>query len=217
MKKSIVYGVFFLIVLAIAGAGFYLFWHAGTSDETDENKDVVAQGGIQPGGAEDIVENDTVAAIPNLDRPIIISPDTSEATATLAKTKIEEISLVLKENNKLFSHWLELGIYRKMIKDFVGAIEAWQYAGVLQPDDPRPYGNLADITIYYLHDNQTGEQYVLKAIEKNPNDLYYYSAAFEFYYYVLKDEYRARAILEQGIAKNPNTSKPLQDLLSSIQ
>lgn len=217
MKKSVVYGVFFLLMLAIVGAGFYFFGHSRTSDETDENKDVVAKREVQPGGTEDIFENDSVAAIPNLDRPIIISPDIPEATEMLARTKIEEISSALKENNKLFSHWLDLGIYRKIIEDFEGAKEAWIYASALQPDDARPYNNLADLAIYYVHDNQAGEHYLLKAIEKSPDQLYYYNAAFEFYYYVLKDEHRAKAMLEQGIAKNPNASKPLQDLLNSIQ
>lgn len=152
--------------------------------------------------------------IPNLNRPINITGNLSEAEKKAVTAKIAEISSALKESPDLFESWLVLGIYRKMIGDYEGAREIWEYAAALRPGDFIPFNNLGDLYAYYLKDTKKAEEYFSKAVELSPNRVHLYQSFYDFYRYVMKDDAKAKAILEKGIAANPGSaSQGLQTLL----
>lgn len=224
MEKAKFYIIPSVIGILLFGLVFYFYISSQStnpqkediySENAEENTDGI-KNNEQSDNPQNNISEDVVTGVPSIDRPIIAPSGMSEDKVALAREKIQELSAILKENSRLFSHWLDLGTYRKMIEDFDGAFEAWQYASVLQPNDARPYNNIGNLYVYYLHNNEEGEKYLLEAIEKSPDGLQYYAAAFEFYYYVLKDEKRGKDILEEGIARNQSTASPLRELLYSL-
>jgi tetratricopeptide (TPR) repeat protein len=154
--------------------------------------------------------------MPDLDRPINMPDSLPEDAQKIAREKIEDIAKNLKENPKLFNYWLELGVYRKMINDYEGAAEVWEYAGVISPKNSTSFNNLGDIYAYYLKDNKKAEENFLKALENDPNKIYIYRNVYEFYRYVMKDTEKSRQILEKGIELNLDTSQDLQNLLNNF-
>lgn len=127
-------------------------------------------------------------------------------------SQIQELSRTLKDNNDYYEGWLQLGILRKNIGDLEGAAEAWQYAVVIRPDSSTAYLNLGDLYGYYFHDNQKAEENLLKAIKIESANIYAYQKTYEFYADINQPG-KARQILEQGIAANPDASQSLQSLL----
>jgi len=155
--------------------------------------------------------------LPNLDRPVNITADLPEDAQKIAREKIEKLSKELKQNSTLVENWLVLGIYRKMIGDLEGAKECWEYAGFLAPQSSTPFNNLGDLYANYLKDSKKAEENFLIAIKNGPDQIYIYRSFYEFYRYVLKDNTKAKQILEQGIAANPNTSQDLKILLDNFK
>ena len=156
--------------------------------------------------------------IPDLNRPINITENLDEAQRKMVTEKIKELSLKLKEDKDLYSEWLVLGIYRKMIGDYEGARIVWEYAGAIRPTSSTPFNNLGDLYAYYLKDNKKAEENFLKALENDPAYIYIYRSAYDFYLYVLKDEAKAKALLQKGIAANPGAaSQGLQTLLKDLK
>lgn len=233
MKKKISFIVF---VLFVCGAlGFYFYQklvsknkNTGGSDQLVGNDNTVNVGGVTAqgeGGANGIkiekidIANDKPSVkipVPDLDREIKIIDNMSEDAVKIVTDKIKSISDQLKKDSDSLENWLILGIYRKMINDFEGAKLAWEYAGAIRPQSSTPFNNLGELYAYQLKDNAKAEENYLKAVKNEPSAIYIYRNSFDFYRYFTKNMIKARAILEQGIANNPNTSSDLKKLLESI-
>ena len=137
-----------------------------------------------------------------------------QGSAKRAMEKISELSSSLRENPENVENWLVLGIYWKIIGDYQGAADVWNYVGKISPNNYVSYNNLGELYAYYLKDNTKAEASYKKAIENGKNMIFIYRNFYDFYRNVLKDEAKAKALLEQGIAANPDTSQDLQNLLN---
>ena len=51
--------------------------------------------------------------------------------------KIQDLSSQLKKDSDNLENWLVLGIYRKIIGDYEGAKEVWEYASAIRPQNSR--------------------------------------------------------------------------------
>lgn len=152
----------------------------------------------------------------DLDRPIKITANLSEESRHNAASKIQELQAELKTNDKFYSSWLELGIYRKLIGDYEAAEAIWRYVTEKWPKDSVAHNNLADLYINYLKDYKNGEKHLLLAIEKDPASFNYYLNAYEFYRYIIKDLAKARSILEKGLLENPKDASAYQQILADL-
>ncbi|NOY35627.1 MAG: hypothetical protein GXP44_01755 [bacterium] len=150
----------------------------------------------------------------DLDRPIAIPGDMAPKAAKLVTEKINKLVSDLKANPDSMDSLLALGIYRKMIKDYEGAAEAWEYAGKIYPKNPTPFNNLGDLYAHFLKDKKKAEKNFLKAIENGPDELYIYRSTYEFYRFVMKDDAKAKEILREALKVKPD-SKEFQYLLNN--
>lgn len=142
--------------------------------------------------------------IPDLDRPGKTSAE------------IQKISKILKGNYDYPQGWLQLGILRKQIGDYDGAIEAWNFAGVIRPNIATSFLNLADLYAYYLKDRPKAEKSFHEAIKAEPQNGFAYYQTANFYRDMLQDEGGARKILEQGISAGADSTGDLQSFLNSL-
>jgi len=153
--------------------------------------------------------------IPDLNRKIVFSDDFSEEAQKIMTEKIEKVIQELKNDPKSFDNWLTLGLHRKTISDYEGAKLAWEYAKVLDQNNSVVRGNLGDIYAYYLNDNQKAEENYLKALELGSSQVHLYFKVVEFYRDILKNNERAKEIVQFGLSLNPD-SPELQSLLNSL-
>jgi len=149
---------------------------------------------------------------PDLNRTIVVYPGTivSPEAKDLSATKILDIQNKLKTDPKNFELWINLGIYQKMAGDYEGAVLSWRYTRALFPNDYISVANLGNIYAYYLKDNGMAETYYKEAISKGPTQAYLYTQLAEIYRDIFKDLDKARAIVDQGLAKVPNDANLLQ-------
>lgn len=237
MKKKIFFIVFVLLVCGVLGFYFYqkLVYKEKNTDVSDQLVDennIVNVDGFAIRGEGDMkgvkIEQIDIAKdkpsvkipVPDLDREIKIVDNMSKDASIIVADKIKSISDQLKKDSDNLENWLILGIYRKMINDYEGARLAWEYAGAIRPQSGIPFNNLGDLYAYYLKDALKAEKYFLQAIRSEPNNIYFYFKITDFYRdfkNVFNDNTKARAILEQGIANNPNTSSDLKKLLQTLQ
>jgi len=217
MRSKFVLG---LVILALAGsAGYYIysdFVKHRVSDMTD-NSGVGAEGTgdfkVEQIPIEDKNVQDSVLHI--LDRSINISADLPEDARKIAVENIEKLIVELKQNPNSFDLWLKLAIYRKMLGDYEGAREIWEYTSKMAPNDAISFNNLGDLYAYYLKDSAKAEENFLKALKNGPDQVYVYRNVHDFYLNVMKDKAKAKKILEDGIKANPGASQDLQNLLKS--
>lgn len=227
--------LFVAVAIVFGGAGYYIWMDLSASNSIDSDNTTsessdgkkINIGGIAIEGGGDIkVEelpfeksNRGVVNVPppDLDKEIKITASLTKEVEQAAISKIIEISAKLKADKTLVNDWILLGVYRKIIGDYFGAAEVWEYAGKISPGAYMPFNNLGDLYAYYLKDSKKAEQNFQTAIKKGQNQIHIYRSFYEFYRYVVKNDTKAKAVLEQGIAANPGESSlDLQNLLQSF-
>lgn len=115
-------------------------------------------------------------------------------TEALAKQKkyLALLSDSLNVHPYNFDEWMQVGIHKKFFNNYNGAKDAWEYAKILQPRNPLPYLNLANLYAYYLRDLNKAEENYLAAINNDLNNIY-------GSYYVLANFYRDFGVKDKAL------------------
>ncbi|MBI2507133.1 MAG: hypothetical protein HYW09_00790 [Candidatus Niyogibacteria bacterium] len=215
-----------LLFLAFLVAGYFI-WQDSFPRKTEEVSDVT--GGLKPeikteegigvklgGDISSAIIEKIELKIPDLDRPIEVSLDLDGDELQKMILEIQQLSNSLKRDYDFVDEWLQLGILRKTIGDYEGALEAWNFAGVIRPNAATSFLNSADLYAFYIKDRKKAEESFLKAIKAEPSGGFAYFQTAGFYRDVLKDLVKARNILEQGISAGADSTGDLQGLLNSL-
>ncbi len=213
--------IFIIIILLLAsGVGYYIYRDLNKNANVRHSVANISQNTNicdEPSTSSEcalVVKEDIVA--PDLNRSINVLVDNlPEETVNRAKDKINEALKKLKENPDLFDQWLVLGVYYKLIGDYEGTKEVWEYAGKIRLESSTPFNNLGDLYAYYLKDNKKAEENFLKALENDLKNNSLYRNLYDFYRYVIKDDDKAKEILKKGIEFNPDSSQDLKYLLDN--
>ena len=156
------------------------------------------------------------ASAPSLNRTIVIPASFSPADASLIKESIAKLVESIKKSPENGALWAEFGLKRKGIEDYEGAKEAYEYALKLMPNNAMVADSLGVIYGDYLKDYTKAVRYFRLAIDIDPSANYRYMRLFELYRYALKDNGKAKAILEEGLRAIPNEPS-FQALLETVK
>ena len=109
----------------------------------------------------------------------------------------------VKADPSYFNGWIQVGLLKKTIGDFVGARDAWEYAGVIQPLNSTSFANLGELYWHYLQDYLKAEENFKISIKNKPTDPLTYISLAELYHY----SYTAKAdladdVLLEGLKEN---------------
>lgn len=212
MKKKIILIIF--ILLLAGGAGYYIYSDIVRHRVANTNNTPAPTPGI--GEVNEITKEEIEKQMPNLDKEIVVRADLPANIKSETIMDIQDVIQKLKENYDDMQLWLQLGLLRKLLGDYDGAIEAWQFVNLIRPNNFVSFGNLGDIYTLYLKDSGKAEENYLKALENGPEQTYLYQKVYEFYRYAMKDDIKAKEILKKGIKLNSGTSQDLQNLLNNF-
>jgi tetratricopeptide (TPR) repeat protein len=150
--------------------------------------------------------------IPDLNRPVTKSSEAVVApeASSYAAGKILTLQAKLKKDPSDVLAWIDLGKYQKDAGDWEGTVLSWKYASRLSPTDYVSLGNLGNLYAYFIKDKNQAEIYYKQSIAKGPLQVYLYIQLAEVYRDIFKDIGKAKAIVDQGLAKIPNNPDLLQ-------
>ena len=94
---------------------------------------------------------------------------------------IKKYGEMVKRQPEYATAWLQVGLLKKVIGDYVGAGDAWNYVALIRPNEEVAFRNLADLYWRYLSDYQKAEYNFKKAISIKPDDISAYINFSEFY------------------------------------
>ena len=215
MKKQLL----ILLALTAVGAVFWRFWPNRELSEvqpaavTEQSLDqLVAEdkAAEEKKPEEKIIDNKEVlkaTALEIISRPIKVNAPLSEADRKRAEGKIKEASdLIIKDYDYVYP-WYDLGAYRRVIGDFEGAAEAWNFVPLIRPEDFVAYHNLGDLYGFYMKDYPKSEENYLKSIQNNPQNIQAYLDLATIYGSVYKEKNnQVESILLLGLQVNPGNA-----------
>lgn len=218
-KNKIIAQVVIIIAVLVLGYYFYSDYKkmpegAIPDNQSQEGNNATTSLEVISGGDAD--KEATGIPMPSLNRPVVYPADMSPEIKKDNESKISVIISALRADPSSFNNWIDLGLYRKLLEDYEGARQAWEYASVLRPQSPASFSNLGILYGYYLKDAPKAEKSFLKAIENDPKDINLYFQTYDFYKDVMKDLTKARAIIETGLKNNP-TDKDLESILKELK
>lgn len=214
MRMRTIYIVGIAILVGIGG------WFIGRNAKEGGMPEPVppqaAQNGEDQPAPQAVQSGENQPTPPDLTKPVVVSATLTEESRANAIKKIGELRADLTKQDDLYSSWLDLALQMKLVGEYREAETIWQYVIVRWPGEAVAFGNLANLYLYELQDAAKAEGYFLKAINAQPSLGEAYYQAYDFYRLVKKDRARAREILEQGIAVNPENRAMLEPFLAEL-
>ena len=162
MKKI---SLFLIGLLALSGSWY--FWQGFNKPAVDLASDNLKLPEVAeplqtpapvPANSDQSVSDLKALALKIVSRPITVMVPLSENSKNDALTKLDEFIKLIKEDYDNSYAWYDLGAYRKLIGDYVGSAEAYQFAAQIRPQDSIAYTNLGDLYGFYLKDYEKSEQ-----------------------------------------------------------
>jgi len=208
-KKAAILG---LMVLAVAAAVLiYRDTRTSKIEITGTGVDALKDYGIGMTGNGKVevvpIEGKKLPPAPSLDRVVTPLKTLDAALVKNMEGKMAATVALLKEDATKQDAWIALGGQRKVLGDYEGARDAWEYAKALAPTDLVAWNNLADLYHFYLKDFVKSEENWKKTIAIKSDYIAGYRGLYELYAYSMtakKDQ--APVILKEGIAKNPSAT-----------
>ncbi|QQG45481.1 MAG: hypothetical protein HYW89_00890 [Candidatus Sungiibacteriota bacterium] len=119
----------------------------------------------------------------------------------------------VKARPNFFTGWIQVGIFKKIIGDFEGARDAWEYASLLEPLNSLSFANLGELYWRYLKDFPKAEANLKISLKNKPADVQTHVSLAELYYYSYKEKAEeADDVLLRGLEANPQN----QTLMSRL-
>lgn len=130
-------------------------------------------------------------------------------------SSIKSYAEKVKQRPEILEDWLQIGILKKIIGDFEGARDSWEYAGVVSPLNSVSFANLGELYWRYLHEYPKSEKNFLISIKHKPDDTQTYISLSGLYFYSYKEkENLADDVLFDGLKANPGDTNLMKALAS---
>lgn len=128
-------------------------------------------------------------------------------------SRIRENGRAVKATPDFFYGWIELGLLKKIIGDYIGARDAWEYAGVLQPKNSLSFANLGELYWQYLPDFPKAEENLKISIRHKPEDTQTHVTLADLYHYSYEAKHDlAPQVLLDGLKSNPSNGTLMRRL-----
>tara|TARA_B100001971_G_C18183784_1_gene534356 strand:- start:42 stop:860 length:819 start_codon:yes stop_codon:yes gene_type:complete len=198
LNMSKIIGIIIVVIIAI-GAGWFIYNDSSQSTETDfgdfiseynaENNEMSEDNtayNIEILPIDDIDEPSV--SLPELNRSLEFPQDFPNDARDIVTAKIAKLNEELTSDPTLFDNWLALAIQRKLIEDYEGARDIWEYLNIISSGNSVSFHNLGDLYHFFLKDYPKAEENFRKAIENSPGQLSYYINLHELYKYSYKQD-----------------------------
>lgn len=214
-----------IIILVIGFITWYIVRDVTPTGQQGEGVNTVKEGNIEALVESGYAEIDEIPVNLDLKADSIVRPElgraivmperfTNEAIEILINN-ISTLTAQLKEDPNSFQAWTDLAAQYKIIDDFEGAIEIWNFLSIAAEGDTGSRINLGNLYHYQLREFEKSEAVFKDVIGINKRIVEAYTGLHELYRYSYKtDTTLAIDILKDAIVTIPD-SIDLRMLLAS--
>lgn len=194
LRAIVIWGIAIIVLLSALG---YLYLQTKVVPPLPEGVSTEVE--VNPETEVTDIPMNKLPEMPSLTRSI----DEYSPSDDMRKSIQNTVATIRKTPNS-FDDWILLGIYRKQIGDYAGALEAWEFASKIRPEDAIPKNNIG--MLYYLHTKEyaKAEEILLATTKTHPHYTATFQNLYELYHYAYKQGTGAdEQILLAGIKENP--------------
>jgi tetratricopeptide (TPR) repeat protein len=186
--------LFLLIILLVVIIGIGLYFFLSQKDEEVTESGVV----------------DTEEQIFNITPPA----DFDKYQLDRFNERLEALKEMYAQDKEDSQFWIGLGNLKNYIRDYQGAIAAYQKCLEIDPSNPVANVNIADTYEKKLKDFPKAEEYYKKAIDNNPTNPDLYNRLARLYYLKMERPVDAEKTFLEGLEKTNNYPDLLVGLIN---
>lgn len=132
----------------------------------------------------------------------------NEQQMEVLKRRLSDQAGSISVNPDQLAPWIDAGVVKKVIGDYEGARDAWEYASIIRPLNYVSFKNLGELYWHYLPDLPRSEENFRTAIKNDPSVFDAYISLSDLYRYSYKEkEGLADDVLLEGLDKNPKLGR----------
>jgi len=206
-----------VIILIIGFIGWYIVRDISHTNSTKDIDTTIEDGSleslIESGDAEivgipvDVDLNTNSVSKPTLGRTITMPERFTPEAVTILQNNIATLTAQLKENPDSLQAWSDLANQYKIIDDFEGAREIWEYLILVTQNNTVIRISLGNLYHYQLRNFEKSEAVFKEALRVNDKTVEVYVGLHELYRYSYKTgSTLAVDILKEGITAVPENT-----------
>ncbi|MBI2055035.1 MAG: hypothetical protein HYT39_02975 [Candidatus Sungbacteria bacterium] len=132
----------------------------------------------------------------------------NEQQMEVLKKRLSDAAGSINADPDQLAPWIDAGVVKKVIGDYEGARDAWEYASIIRPLNYVSFKNLGELYWHYLPDLPRSEENFRTAIKNDPSVFDAYISLSDLYRYSYKEkEDLADDVLLEGLEKNPKLER----------
>jgi tetratricopeptide (TPR) repeat protein len=185
----------------------WVVWKDGQQPADFPSENIQTPLGVEEEGQLEIV-NLQQRAEQILQRPVIFKSEPPTVIKADIEKQIRENIESLREGYDNLISWISLGQLRKVIGDYEGARDAWEFASLIRPENSLSFHNLGDLYGSYLKDMPKAELNYLVSLKNDPANVNAYLNLADLYWYEGEKE-KIPNLLSRGIRDNAKTEDKL--------
>ena len=152
----------------------------------------------------DNTEKEPEINYPELSSSIVFPDSLPEDAQVIIAGNIATLIDRLEKEKDSFNDWFNLAAQYKIIEDYEGARDIWEFLSISFTGSNTVFNNLGDLYHYNLKDFSKSEETFRKGIENDKNNVQAYIGLHELYKYSYKQETDlVIEVLIEGIENNP--------------
>lgn len=143
-----------------------------------------------------------------LQRPVVFKSEPPAPIKLDIEKQMKENTEALRGNYDNLIPWISLGQLRKVIGDYEGARDMWEFASLIRPENSLSFHNLGDLYGSYIKDFPKAEANYLVSIENDHTNVNAYLNLADLYWYE-GDKGKIPDLLLGGVRANAKTEDKL--------
>jgi tetratricopeptide (TPR) repeat protein len=193
-----------LVIVGLIALTTWFIWqdfnHPQIQDPADEGK---FSGSLNDDSIISVV-NFQDRALEIIGRPIMVREQFPPEIEADLRRQINDAYSSIRVNYDILDPWISLGQLRKVIGDYEGARDAWEFGGLLRPQNSATFNNLGALYGLYLNNLPKAEANYLQSVENDPANIPSYIDLAELYWNTGEAAYQNKisAWLLRGLEEN---------------
>ncbi len=176
-----------IALIFVAVAGFFVYNEFGKTAPQDADLETLKE---------------SIIAEPKVAKADLTDEQKNKYLEAFKKAREE----IIKANFDSLNGVNDIALLKQYLGDYEGAIDAWQYANIIRPQNSLSFSNLAALYHFDLHEYDKAEKNYLISIANDPDDILTIRNLYELYFDALKDNAKAEALLLDAIENNPTVA-----------
>lgn len=168
------------VIVALIALTAWAVWSGVSKKEAPESAG--EQSNVIEGDARIEIVNFQDRAMELVNAPVVFRSEFPDQVRKDLERQIKDLQEKIRADYDDLAFWISFGQLKKVIGDYEGARDAWEFASLISPLNSLSFHNLGDLYGYFLNNFELAEENYLQSIKNDPENVNAYINLADLYW-----------------------------------